>query len=76
MAIIIHIDVEDMNIVNLTNQVLARAVEILERWPLRSSDAVHVASAAEWSARLFVSAVARQCAAARAYGLRVEAVPS
>jgi len=69
-------DVEDMNIVNLTNQVLVRAVEILERWPLRSSDAIHVASAAEWSAQLFVSADARQCAAARAYGLQVVALPS
>jgi predicted nucleic acid-binding protein len=65
-------DIEDASVINVTDQVMARAVELLERWPLRSSDAVHVASAAEWSAELFVSADERQCAAARRYGLQVE----
>ena len=68
-------DIEDASIVNLTDQVVARAVSLLERWPLRSSDALHVASAAEWSAELFVSSDERQCAAARAYGLQVEELP-
>ena len=68
-------DIEDASIVNLTDQVVARAVSLLERRPLRSSDALHVASAAEWSAELFVSADERQCAAARAYGLQVEELP-
>ena len=65
-------DIEDSSIIRVTDQVVARAVEILERWPLRSSDSLHVASAAEWSAELFVSADERQCAAARGYGLKVE----
>jgi uncharacterized protein len=69
-------DMEDVSVVNLTNQVIARAVGILEKWPLRSSDSLHVASAAEWSAQLFVSADERQCAAARKYGLQVEKLPS
>lgn len=68
-------DLEDASVVNITEQVLARAVELLERWPLRSSDALHVASAAEWSADLFVSADRKQCAAARACGLQVEELP-
>jgi hypothetical protein len=68
-------DIEDSSMVNVTDRVLARAVELLERWPLRSSDSLHVASAAEWSAELFVSADERQCAAARAYGLQVERLP-
>jgi uncharacterized protein len=68
-------DLEDISVVNLTDPVIVRAVEILERWPLRSSDSIHVASAAEWSAQLFVSADERQCAAARAYGLQVEELP-
>ena len=68
-------DIEDSSVVNVADRVLARAVELLERWPLRSSDALHVASAAEWSAELFVSADERQCAAARAYGLQVERLP-
>ena len=67
-------DVEDSVIIHLTDQVVARAVELLERWPLRSSDALHVACAAEWAADLFVSADERQCRAARDYGLPVEVV--
>jgi uncharacterized protein len=65
-------DLEDSTIINITEQVVARAVELLERWPLRASDALHVACAAEWAADLFVSADERQCKAARGYGLRVK----
>jgi predicted nucleic acid-binding protein len=69
-------DIEDASVVAVTEQVVARAVELLEGWPLRSSDSIHIASAAEWSAQLFVSADERQCAAARAYGLHVEQLAS
>ena len=68
-------DIEDTSVVNVTDHVMARAVELLERWPLRSSDSLHIASAAEWSADLLVSADERQCAAARGYGLQVEELP-
>jgi predicted nucleic acid-binding protein len=68
-------DIEDMSVVNLTDQVIARAADILEKWPLRSSDSLHMASAAEWSTQLFVSADERQSAAAREYGLQVEELP-
>jgi len=68
-------DVEDSSVVNLTNPLLARAVELLQRWPLRSSDSLHVASAAEWAADLFVSADQKQCVAARGCGLHVEQLP-
>jgi predicted nucleic acid-binding protein len=68
-------DIEDASVVNVTEQVVARSVELLKRWPLRSSDAVHVASAAEWSAELFVSADEKQCTAARGYRLQVEQLP-
>lgn len=67
-------DLRDSSVVNVTDQVVARAVELLERWPLRSSHSLHVASAAEWAADLFVSADETQCAAARSYGLRVEEI--
>ena len=67
-------DVEASVVIHITDQVVARAVELLERWPSRSSDALHVACAAEWAAGLFVSADDRQCKAARGYGLQVEAV--
>lgn len=69
-------DIEDASVLNVTGEVVARAVELLERWPLRSSDALYVASAAEWLAELFVSADERQCAAARRYGLQVEELPA
>jgi uncharacterized protein len=65
-------DLADMSVVNLTDQVIIRAVDILEKWSLRSSDSLPIASAAEWSVQLFVSADERQCAAAREYGLQVE----
>jgi uncharacterized protein len=65
-------DIEDANVVNLSDRVITRAVDMLEKWPLRSSDSLHIASAAEWSAQLFVSADERQCIAAREYGLQVE----
>ena len=69
-------DAEDANILNITDEIIARAVDLLERWPLRSSDSIQVASAAEWGADLFVSADAKQCDAARSYGLRVEELPT
>lgn len=68
-------DIADASVINVTDAVIARAVQILERWPVRSSDSVHVASAASWSADLFVSADGRQCAAARGSGLRVQELP-
>jgi predicted nucleic acid-binding protein len=49
---------------------------LAEGWSLRSADALHIASAAEWSADLFVSADEWQCAAARGYGLQVEELPA
>jgi len=67
-------DAKDAVIIEITDGVVARAIQLLEGWPLRSSDALHVACAAEWGAELFASADERQCKAARGYGLRVEAL--
>ena len=68
-------DIADASVVNVTERVVSRAVDLLESWPLRSSDSLQVASATEWLAELFVSADERQCAAARGYGLQVEKLP-
>ena len=65
-------DVEDSVIIHITVEVVAQAVKLLEHWALRSSDALHVACAAEWGADLFVSADERQSKAARGCGLRVD----
>ena len=69
-------DVSDMSVVNLTDAVVARAVSLLERSLLRSPDALQVACAAEWQTELFVSADQRQCTSARAFGLKVEQLPT
>ena len=65
-------DIEDARVVGISEEVITRSVELLERFPLRSADALHIACAAEWSAELFVSADERQARAARAHGLQVE----
>ena len=68
-------DTADAAIVGVTPLVVRRAVECLERAPLRASDAIHVASAIEAEVDSFVSADQRQCNAARKMGLRVVPVP-
>ena len=67
-------DIDDATIIGITEEVIAQAVALLEQFPLRSADALHIACASEWSTDLFVSADDRQCRAARARGLRVTAV--
>ena len=67
-------DIDDATVIGITDEVIAQAVALLEQFPLRSADALHVACASEWSTDLFVSADDRQCATARARGLRVEAI--
>jgi len=67
-------DIDDATIIGITQEVVAQAVALLEQFSLRGADALHVACASEWSTDLFVSADNRQCAAARAHGLRIEAI--
>jgi predicted nucleic acid-binding protein len=67
-------DIDDATVIGITDEVIAQAVALLEQFPLRSADALDIACASEWSADLFVSADDRQCKAARARGLRVEAI--
>jgi predicted nucleic acid-binding protein len=66
-------DIDDATVLAVTEEVIARGVALLERFPLRSADALHIACASEWSTDLFVSAD-RQCQAARACGPRVEGI--
>ncbi len=67
-------DIDDATVIGITEDVIARAVDLLEQFPLRSADTLHIACASEWSTDLFVSADDRQCKAARAHGLRVQAI--
>jgi predicted nucleic acid-binding protein len=65
------VDLADATIIQITDEVLMEGIRLLESHPLRSSDAIQVSSALVWGADQFVSADARQCAAARASGLNV-----
>ena len=60
----------DATIIGMTGELVAQAVALLEQFPLRSADALHVACASAWPTDLFVSADDRQCSAAKAHGLR------
>lgn len=67
-------DLEDVSVVGVTNSVVAGAIGLLEEYSIRTLDALHVASAAEWKADLFVSSDKRQIAAAVGRGLRARRV--
>jgi uncharacterized protein len=62
-------DVHDSIILQITPAVISRAVRLLENNALRAMDALHVASALEWRAELFISADLRQVRAAKNAGL-------
>ncbi len=67
-------DLADVLVCDTSPQVVQQAVAALESAPLRALDALHVAAARTVGADLFVSADARQCAAARAVGLEVVSI--
>lgn len=64
-------DLADATVIQITDEVLLGCVQLLETSPLRSSDAIQIASALAWHSDTFVSADARQCAAAKTSGLSV-----
>jgi uncharacterized protein len=64
-------DLMDAAIIQVVDEVLVESIQLLESHPLRASDAAQIASALVWRADLFVSADARQLAAAGAIGLNV-----
>jgi len=64
-------DLADATVLQITDEVLLQSVRLLESHPLRSSDAIQLSSALVWGVDRFVSADARQCAAAKASGISV-----
>lgn len=64
-------DLADAILCETSPQVVQRAIDALEAHPLRAMDALHVAAALVGAADVFISADARQCAAAAALGLAV-----
>jgi hypothetical protein len=67
-------DIADALICDTTPETIQRAVQALENHPRCGMDAIHVGAAVVSTAEVFVSADARQCAAAKALGLRVIAL--
>lgn len=63
-------DFADAEVVQLTEAVLKRCVQVLESNSVPSTNALHLAAALEWRANLFVSADQKQTTAARALGLK------
>ena len=64
-------DLADATVIAMIDDVLLAGISLLERYPLRASDAIQISSALIWRADMFTSSDARQCAAAKAAGLNV-----
>lgn len=65
---------ESIEIINVVPEVIGKTSTLLEKNNLRTSDAIHIASALIWKAELFVSADKRQTIAAKKAGLKVKFV--
>lgn len=64
-------DLADVDICQITPEVMVSAVSLLESHPLRAMDALHVACALAVEPEMFVSADYRQLSAARKAGLKI-----
>ena len=65
-------DMKDIQIINLTPEVIESSVIFLEENMLRSLDAIHLSCAKIWDAELFISSDKRQVLAAENSGLQVK----
>ena len=64
-------DLADVDICQITSNVLVSVVSLLESYPLRAMDALHVACALAVEPDIFVSADHRQLSAAKKAGLKI-----
>lgn len=67
-------DVRDADIINLSVSVVGSSIGVLEESPIRAMDALHIACALHWGAKLFVSSDKKQLSAARRAGIKTHAV--
>ena len=68
------LDVARATLIDLTPSVIQTAVECMERFPLRTLDALHLGAAIAAQAELFVSSDRAQCSAARGLNLQVDEI--
>ena len=64
-------DLQDVDICQVTSDILVSAISLLESHPLRAMDSLHVACAIAVGPDIFVSADRQQLSAARKAGLRI-----
>jgi hypothetical protein len=64
-------DLADVDICQITPEILVSVVPLLEKYPLRAMNALHIACALAVKPDIFVSADHRQISAARKAGLKV-----
>jgi uncharacterized protein len=67
-------DFEDVEVCEITAEVIKRTIECLERHPLRAMDALHLGCALSVKPDLFVSSDIRQIEAANKEGMEVQVV--
>jgi predicted nucleic acid-binding protein len=65
-------DIGDAIVINLTQNVISRSIDLLETYILRAMDAIQIASALEWNADLLVTSDIRQAKAAEQSGLNIK----
>lgn len=70
----LHQDISDADIINLIPRIVGKTILLLETEDSRTLDAIHIASALEWKAELFVTADINQCRSAEHAGLKTECV--
>ncbi len=58
-------EIIDIDIIQLTDNVIKKTIMLLEKNILRSLDAVHIACAIEWKADIFITSDKRQIKAAK-----------
>ncbi len=68
------LDIGEFVVIDMTNEVIIRSIQCLEKGVLRSLDALHIASAVEYKCGLFVTGDQRQINIAGAMRLKIEVV--
>jgi uncharacterized protein len=64
-------DIVDVKLINISMEAINQAVNMIQKFPLRTLNALHIACAGLSKTDLFVSADARQLTAAEGIGLEV-----
>ncbi|MCK7523285.1 MAG: type II toxin-antitoxin system VapC family toxin [Ignavibacteriales bacterium] len=65
---------ESLEIINVVPEVISKAITLLEKYNLRTLDALHISSAIIWNADIFISADKRQILAAKKAGMKVKLI--